>query len=94
MEIKEEKLDEELVTQLKKLRDDNNKLTILIGQEEMRRRDLKVQIERIENELSQYHNIYKKNNIQLNSKLNDLEKNYPNGEVDVDKGVIYYEEKT
>lgn len=92
MEIKETELDKDLQEELKKLRDDINKLTMIIGQEEVSKRNLEENLNNVNGKIKHYYNLHKKHNAELQSKLNTLEEDYPNGEVDVDKGIIYYQE--
>lgn len=94
MERKKDTLNDELVNEMKKLRDDLNKLVMIIGQEEIKRKRIKQQLDSFDETLKQYYDLHSEFDSKLSMKLNELEKTYKNGEVDLDNGVIYYEEKT
>lgn len=91
MEIKETEMDKDLQEQLKDIRDNINKLMVVIGQDEIKRRQFEEQLNSIKGNLSHYYNLHKKYNAELQSQLNKIEEEYPSAEVDVDKGIIYHE---
>ena len=92
MPQKTEKLDKELIDRLSFLRDETNKIVIVLGQVSIRKNELEVELETLEKEQSKYIGMNKKYTQEINEKLTELDKTYKNGQVDLDNGVIIYEE--
>ena len=84
MEKYTEKLEESLIERLKELRNKQTELVLSIGQIHLELKQMNSAMETME---SQYLTITN----ELNEKLNDLEKKYPNGEVDLVDGTVIYE---
>jgi hypothetical protein len=90
MEQKEDILDKEVVEKLKGIQDEQNNMVIALGQVAVRKRDLQKQLEElVEKEIEFGLRIDKSIN-EMNIELGELDKKYPNGQIDLDKGVIYY----
>jgi uncharacterized protein involved in exopolysaccharide biosynthesis len=84
MEKHTEKLEQSLIDRLKELRNKQTELVLSIGQIHLELKQMNSAMETLE---SQYLTITN----ELNEKLNDLEKKYPNGEVDLVDGIVIYE---
>ena len=84
MEKFTEKLEESLIERLKELRNKQNELIINIGQLHLELKQMNSAMQTME---SQYLSV----SGELNDKLNALEKQYPNGEVDLVDGTVTFE---
>ena len=84
MEKYTEKLEESLIERLKELRNKQNELIINIGQIHLELKQMNSAMQTME---SQYMTVSN----ELNDKLNELEKQYPNGEVDLVDGTVTFE---
>lgn len=84
MEKHTEKLEESLVEKLKELRTKQNELIVSIGQ-------VHLELKQMNNAMQSMESQYLTITAELNDKLNDLEKKYPNGEVDLVDGTVIYE---
>lgn len=84
-------LDIELVERLTFLRDETNKLVIVLGQGAVQIRALEKQLEEIKERQRKYFSMNDKYTHELNERLNLLEKDYTNGQVDLEKGTIIYD---
>jgi hypothetical protein len=90
MEQKEDILDSQIVEKLKGIQDEQNNMVIALGQVAVRKRDLQKQLEElVEKEIEFGLRIDKSIN-EMNIELGELDKKYPNGQIDLEKGVIYY----
>jgi hypothetical protein len=90
MEQKEDILDSQIVEKLKGIQDEQNNMVIALGQVAVRKRDLQKQLEElVEKEIEFGLRIDKSIN-EMNIELSELDKKYPNGQIDLEKGVIYY----
>lgn len=83
MEKQIEKLEESLINKIKELRQKQTDLVVNIGQLHMERKQLEIVAENME---SDYFGVTN----ELNTILNDLEKKYPAGEVDLLEGTVSY----
>ena len=79
-----EKLEVSLVEKLKELNTRKNELTINAGQ-------LHLDIKQMNKVLSVVETEFENTNKELNALLFDLEKKYPNGEIDLIEGNVIYQ---
>lgn len=84
MEKYTEKLEESLIERLKELRNKQNELIINIGQIHLELKQMNSAMQTMESQYMAVSN-------ELNDKLNELEKQYPNGEVDLVDGTVTFE---
>jgi len=84
MEKHTEKLEEDLIAKLKQLNTRKNELIVNTGQLHLDIKELERVLEVVETEFST-------TNKELNTLLSDLDKKYPNGEVDLQEGIVIYE---
>ena len=84
MEKHTEKLEESLIERLKELRNKQNELIINIGQIHLELKQMNSAMQTMESQYMAVSN-------ELNDKLNELEKQYPNGEVDLVDGTVTFE---
>ena len=83
MEKQIQKLESSLVEKLKELNTRKNELIINTGQ-------LHLEIKELEKLISVVEFEFEDTNKQLNSLLSDLEKQYPNGEIDLLEGTVIF----
>lgn len=84
MELQTEKLEESILSKIKELNNRKNELTINAGQLHLDVAELKKVIVVVESE-------YSVANKELNVILSDLNQKYPNGEIDLNEGIIIYQ---
>lgn len=92
MAQKVQKLSDE---QLQKIGDLQNKISetlLSLGEGHLRLRDLNSELERIKEIIKKYEQEFDSYNAQYNEILSDLEKQYPNGELDLAQGTVTVEE--
>jgi hypothetical protein len=78
-----EKLEVSLVEKLRELNNKKNELIINAGQ-------LHLDIKQLTTSLTVVETEFETTNKQLNSLLSDLEKQYPNGEIDLVEGTVIF----
>lgn len=83
MEKQIQKLESSLVEKLKELNTRKNELIVNTGQ-------LHLEIKQLEKLISVVEFEFEDTNKQLNSLLSDLEKQYPNGEIDLLEGNVTF----
>ena len=92
MAQKTENLENEIVERLRFLRDETDKIVIFLGQLAVQERTLKRRLREIEDNQEKYGGMNDKYIVELEEKLGELDKKYKNGQVDLDKGTITFEE--
>lgn len=85
MQTKTEQLDEQILANLKNYQSKLNDFTFELGQIEVNFIQLKNYKNSIENE-------YKTTKISFDESIAELDKKYPNGEIDLGTGTVKYEE--
>ena len=90
MAQKTEQLQPEVVEKLKSIQDEQNNMVIALGQVAVRRRELQKQLDDLESKESEFGNRLDKTIEDLNSELSELDKKYPNGQIDLEAGTILY----
>ena len=91
VELTTEKLDE---TKLESIRELNGKLSNIVnafGQMYVRRKELNEELEKIEEGFSRAEEDFKSFNAELKSILDELEKEFPAGRLDIQNGTITYQ---
>ena len=84
MEKHVQKLEQSLIEKLKELRNKQTELIVNIGQIHLELKQMNSAMQTIESQYMAVSN-------ELNDKLNELEKQYPNGEVDLVEGTVTFE---
>lgn len=92
MAQKTENLDKEIVERLRFLRDETDKIVIFLGQLAVQQRALNKRLKEVEDNQEKYGAMNDKYIFELEEKLGELDKKYKNGQVDLDKGTITFEE--
>jgi len=89
---KVENLEPELLERLKFLRDETDRIVIFLGQMAVQKRTLNKRLKEIADNEEKYGAMNDKYIFELEEKLSELDKKYKNGQVDLDKGTISFEE--
>jgi len=92
MAQKTENLDKEIVDRLKFLRDETDKIVIFLGQMAVQKRALNKKLNEISDNEEKYGAMNDKYIFELEEKLGEVDKKYKNGQIDLDKGTITFEE--
>lgn len=92
MAQKTENLENEIVERLRFLRDETDKIVIFLGQLAVQERTLKRRLREIEDNQEKYGGMNDKYIVELEEKLGELDKQYKNGQIDLDNGTITFEE--
>ena len=92
MAQKTENLDKEILERLKFLRDETDKIVIFLGQLAVQERTLTKKRKEMSDNQEKYGAMNDKYIFELEEKLRELDSKYKNGQVDLDKGIITFEE--
>lgn len=90
MAQKEEKLDEKIVEVLRENQAKANNAIVSLGEVSIRIRDLEKELERVEELEQTLLKEYDQSTGTINAELQNLQKTYPSGEVDLQRGVVIY----
>ena len=90
MEQRTEQLSTEVIEKLTKLQNEQNDGVVTLGQLAVRKRQLKAELDRVANKEEEIGSMIDKSIEQLNKDLAELDAKYPNGQIDLDKGIIIY----
>ena len=90
MEQKTEQLEQSLVDKLKGIQDEQNNLVIALGQVAVQRRQFEKSLDELDSKEEEFGARLDKSINELNLELAEIDKKYPNGQIDLEKGVIIY----
>lgn len=90
MENKTEQLSPEIVQSLKGIQEEQNNMVIALGQVAVQRRQLQKQLEELSTKEEEFGQRLDKSINQMNVDLAELDKKYPNGQIDLEKGTVIY----
>jgi hypothetical protein len=90
MEQKQESLKPELVNLLKQIQEEQNNMVIALGQVAVRRRDLQKQMDELSKKEEEFGIRLDESLNHMNSQLSELDKLYPNGQIDLEQGIVIY----
>jgi aromatic ring-opening dioxygenase catalytic subunit (LigB family) len=90
MEKKTETLDKEVVEKLSKIQNEQDNMVIALGQVAVRRRELTKQMDELSSKEEEFGERLDKSINELNLELGELDKKYPNGQIDLEKGTVLY----
>jgi len=90
MEQRQETLQPEVVESLKKIQEEQNNMVIALGQVAVRRRDLQKQLDELSKREEEFGQRLDNSLEQMNKELGELDTKYPNGQIDLEKGVVYF----
>lgn len=90
MEQRTEQLDPQLVESLKAIQEEQNNMVIALGQTAVQRRQLQKQLEELSKREEEFGQRLDKSIAQMNVDLAELDKKYPNGQIDLEKGTVIW----
>ena len=90
MERKTEQLQPDLIEKLKKIQTEQDNMVIALGQVAVRRRELNKQLTDLSKKEEEFGVRLDKSITELNTELSELDKLYPNGQIDLEKGTVIY----
>jgi|TARA_B110000467_G_C17862799_1_gene235713 vacuolar-type H+-ATPase subunit I/STV1 len=90
MEQKTETLDQSVIDKLKSIQELQNNMVIGLGQVVVRRREIEKQLEELNSKNIEFGNKLDSSIEEMDSELAELDKKYPNGQIDLDAGTIIY----
>lgn len=90
MEQKTEQLEQSLVDKLKGIQDEQNNLVIALGQVAVQRRQFEKNLDELDSKEEEFGARLDKSINELNLELAEIDKKYPNGQIDLEKGIIIY----
>lgn len=90
MELKSEQLEQSVIDKLKSIQDEQNNMIIALGQAAVRKRQLLTQISDIEEQEEEFGKRIDATISDMNLELAELDKKYPNGQIDLEAGTVLY----
>jgi chromosome segregation ATPase len=91
MALKTEKLSQEVLDKIVKAQNETNEIIFNIGQVSFRLRELNNEIKKMEDFKANAEEKFDNLALQLENTLTDLQRKYPNGEIDLQEGVVKFE---
>ena len=89
---KTENLSTELVEKLRRIQNEQDSMVIALGQVAVQRRQFQKNLEELSKKEEEFGSRLDKSINELNIELAELDKTYPNGQIDLEKGTITVEE--
>jgi hypothetical protein len=90
MEQKTEQLEQSLVEKLKGIQEEQNNLVIALGQVAVQRRQFEKSLDELDTKEEEFGTRLDKSINELNIELAEIDKKYPNGQIDLEKGTIIF----
>jgi len=90
MEQKTETLEQEVIDKLKAVQEEQNNMVIALGQLSIRKRQLQQQLDETDKLEAEYGARVDKSVTEMNIELAELDKKYPNGQIDLEAGTVIY----
>jgi|TARA_Y100000389_G_C17013768_1_gene295469 phosphotransacetylase len=90
MEQTTEALDKSVIDKLKSIQDEQNSMVIALGQVAVRRREIEKQLKELNEKEIEFGNKLDTSLSTMDSELADLDKKYPNGQIDLEAGTISF----
>jgi hypothetical protein len=90
MEQKTEKLEQSVIDKLKSIQELQNNMVIGLGQVVVRKREIEKQLEELNSKNIEFGNKLDSSIEEMDSELAELDKKYPNGQIDLEAGTIIY----
>ena len=91
IELETVQLEESTLESIKELNGNLNNIVNAFGQMYLRRKELHEELEKIEEGFEKAEQDFKSTNAELKEILNDLEREYPRGQVDLQNGTVTYQ---
>lgn len=90
MEQKTETLDQSVIDKLKSIQEEQNNMVIALGQVAVRRREMEKQFDELDSKEEEFGNRLDTSMDEMNAQLAELDKKYPNGQIDLDAGTVSF----
>jgi len=91
MALQTEKLSQDVLDKIVKTQNETNEIIFNIGQVSFRLRELYAEIKKMEEFKANAEEKFDNLALQLENTLTDLQRKYPNGEIDLQEGVVKFE---
>ena len=91
IELETVQLEESTLESIKELNGKLNNIVNAFGQMYLRRKELHEELEKIEEGFEKAEQDFKSTNAELKEILNDLEREYPRGQLDLQNGTVTYQ---
>ena len=91
IELETVKLEESTLESIKELNGKLNNIVNAFGQMYLRRKELNEELEKIEEGFVKAEDDFKSTNAELKEILNDLEQDYPRGQLDLQNGTVTFQ---
>ena len=91
MAQKTEKLEQAVLDKIVKYQSDANQIIFELGQVSLQIRELELQLKKINEIKTASEEKFDNIGLQLENILSDLQRKYPNGEINLEEGVIKFE---
>lgn len=91
MAQKTEKLEQGVLDKIVKYQSDANQIIFELGQASLQIRELELQLKKINEIKTASEEKFDNIGLQLENILSDLQRKYPNGEINLEEGVIKFE---
>ena len=85
-----EKLEQEVIDRLKAMQEEQNNMVIALGQLSIRKRQLQQQLDETKKLETEYGERVDTSVNEMNIELAELDKKYPNGQIDLEAGTVIY----
>lgn len=91
MAQKTEKLSQETLDKIVKSQDEANQLIFELGQISLRIREFTAEIKNMEDLKKAKEDKFDNLSLQLENTISDLQRKYPNGEINLEEGIVTFE---
>lgn len=91
MAQKTEKLEQEVLDKILKAQTEASQIIFELGQISLRSRELDSEISELKKIKTDMEDKFDNLNLQLENTLSDLRRKYPNGEIDLQEGLVIFE---
>ena len=91
MALQIEKLSQDVLDKIVKAQNETNEIIFNLGQVSFRIRELQSEIKKMEEYKATSEERFDNLALQLENTLTDLQRKYPNGEIDLQEGVVKFE---
>jgi hypothetical protein len=91
MAQKTEKLEQDVLDKILKAQNDANQIIFELGQVSLRTRELDTELNGLKGIKKDMEDKFDNLSLQLENTISDLRRKYPNGEIDLQEGVVIFE---
>ncbi len=90
MEKKFEKLDDSIIKKIKDNQDKAGSIIVEVGQLHFRKKDIEKELEKTKTLISIKESEFESLNSEISKVIDELTEKYPDGELDLNQGGVYY----